>query len=79
MEAALNTVEFDRREMNSGGTPRGLTQMFAAMATWIYGGDPWWPLAYAAPLESVKRQAQAGPYFEGMIRSLFLDTRTGRR
>ena len=73
VEAALNTIEFDRREMNSGGTPRGLTQMFAALTTWTYGGDPWWPLAYAAPLESIKAKAQAGPYFEGMIRRLFVD------
>ena len=73
VEAALNTVEFDRREMNSGGTPRGLTQMFSALTTWTYGGDPWWPLAYAAPLEAIKSRAQAGPYFEGMIRSLFVD------
>ena len=73
VEAALNTVEFDRREMNSGGTPRGLTQMFSALTTWIYGGNPWGPLAFAAPLESVKSQAQSGPYFEGMIRRLLVD------
>ena len=73
LEAALNTIEFDKREMNSGGTPRGLTQMFSALTTWTYGGDPWWPLAYAAPLEAIKNQVQAGPYFEGMIRSLFVD------
>ena len=73
IEAALNTVEFDKREMNSGGTPRGLTQMFAALTTWTYGGDPWWPLAYAAPLEKVKTAASSGPFFEGMIQSLFVD------
>ena len=73
VEAALNTVEFDKREMNSGGTPRGLTQMFSALTTWVYGGDPWWPLAFDAPLAEIKRQVQAGPYFEGMIRRLFLD------
>ena len=73
VEAALNTIEFDKREMNSGGTPRGLTQMFSALTTWTYGGDPWWPLAYAAPLETIKASASAGPYFEGMIRRLFVD------
>lgn len=73
VEAALNTIEFDRREMNSGGTPRGLTQMFSALTTWTYGGDPWWPLAYSAPLEAIKSRAASGPYFEGMIRRLFVD------
>ena len=73
VEAALNTVEFDRREMNSGGTPRGLALMFSALTTWTYGSDPWGPLAFAAPLESVKAQAQSGPYFEGMIRRLLVD------
>ncbi len=73
VEAALNTVEFERREMNSGGTPRGLAWMFSALTTWTYSGDPWWPLAFAAPLEAIKSQAQAGLYFEGMIRLLLID------
>lgn len=73
VEAALNTVEFDRREMNTGGTPRGLAMMFSALTTWTYGGDPWGPLAFAAPLESIKSQSQVGGYFEGLIRHFLLD------
>ena len=73
VKAALNTTEFRLREMNSGSLPRGLAQMFAALTTWTYGGDPWGPLAFAAPLEAVKAHAQAGPYFERLIRHWLLD------
>ena len=73
VEAALNTTEFRLREMNSGSLPRGLAQMFAALTTWTYGGDPWEALAFAAPLEAVKAHVQAGPYFEGSIRRWLLD------
>jgi Zn-dependent M16 (insulinase) family peptidase len=73
VEAALNTIEFGRREMNSGSQPRGLSQMASAMTTWIYGGDPWGPLAFAAPLEAVKAKALAGPYFEGLIQRFLLE------
>ena len=73
VEAALNTTEFRLREMNSGSLPRGLAQMFAALTTWTYGGDPGQALAFAAPLDAVKAQVQAGPYFEELIRHWLLD------
>ena len=46
VEAAVNSVEFDLRENNSGRFPRGLAAMIRSLATWLYDGDPIAPLAW---------------------------------
>jgi len=74
IEAALNTVEFQLRENNTGSYPRGLSLMLRALSTWLYDGDPLEPLAFEAPLAAIKRRLQENPrYFEGLIQRLILD------
>ena len=38
--AALNTVEFNLREQNTGAYPRGLVNMINALETWLYERPP---------------------------------------
>jgi len=72
-EAALNTIEFNLRENNTGSFPRGLSLMLRSLTTWLYDGDPMVLLAFEKPLEAVKRKARSEKgFFEGMIRRLFL-------
>ncbi|MCC7451830.1 MAG: insulinase family protein [Anaerolineae bacterium] len=74
MEAALNTIEFRRRENNTGGMPRGLMLMFRALSTWVYGGDPAQPLAFEVPLNEIKARIQTDTrYFENLIATYFLN------
>jgi presequence protease len=74
VEASMNTVEFQLREFNTGGYPRGLLIAIRAMSTWLYGGDPVAPLAFTDALENVKAQLEARePYFENLIRAYLLD------
>ncbi|MGE4290919.1 MAG: insulinase family protein [Desulfovibrio sp.] len=74
VEAALNSEEFDLRENNTGNYPRGLSAMFRALSTWLYGGDPVDLLAFEGPLLRLKGRIAAGePVFEELIRKLFLD------
>lgn len=74
IEASLNTVEFRLREKNTGSYPRGLSLMFGALTTWLHGGDPLAPLAYEAPLATVKERAHSQPrYFEKLITRHLLD------
>jgi presequence protease len=74
--ASLNTVEFQLREYNTGSFPRGIAMMFSSLTTWLYGGDPFAPLAFAAPLAAIKEKVEAGqPYFEGLIRGYLLENR----
>ena len=74
VEAALNTVEFDLRENNTGRFPRGLSMMLASLTNWLYDADPFEPLAFEAPLAALKARLDAGePVFQKLIRTHLLD------
>ena len=74
VEAALNSLEFMLRENNTGSFPRGLSAMFRSLADWLYDGDAFAPLAWEAPLASIKARLAAGePVFENAIRRWFLE------
>jgi Zn-dependent M16 (insulinase) family peptidase len=73
IEAVLNTVEFRLRELNTGGTPRGLALMLASLQTWLHGGDPLSPLRFEAPLAELKARLAAGErVFEELITAQLL-------
>lgn len=74
VEAAVNSVEFDLRENNSGRFPRGLAAMLRSLTTWLYDGDPLAPLAWEEPLARLKaRLARGERLFENAISRWFLD------
>jgi presequence protease len=74
IEAALNSVEFDLRENNTGSYPRGLVVFFEALSTWLYDADPLMLLPFEGPLSRLKaRLAASEPVFEDLIRSQFLN------
>ncbi len=66
--AALNTIEFNLRENNTGAYPRGLSLMLRSLAYWNYDKDPLAPLRFEKPLQEIKERLASGqPYFEHMI------------
>jgi presequence protease len=68
IEAVMNTTEFRMREMNTGGTPRGLVMMLWSLSTWLHNGDPLEPLRFEAPLSALKTRLAAGErMFESLI------------
>ena len=74
IESAYNTFEFSLRENNTGSTPRGLSTMFRALRTWLYGGDPLAPLAFEASLAAVRAQLDNNPtYLQQLIRVHLLE------
>jgi Zn-dependent M16 (insulinase) family peptidase len=74
LAAALNTVEFRLRENNTGRFPRGLSLMLRSLRSWLYGGNPFAPLAFEAPLNAIKAQASDGvAFFENLIQEHFID------
>jgi presequence protease len=73
VEASMNTVEFEMRELNTGRFPRGLALMIGLLPTWIHGGDPMDAVAFEAPLQHIKDQLKKDGYFESMIGQMFLD------
>ena len=73
IEAAVNTFEFDLRENNSGGFPRGLSLMLKSLNAWNYDADPLELIAFEGPLQAVKAHAQENGYFEGLIRTYYIE------
>jgi Zn-dependent M16 (insulinase) family peptidase len=74
VEAALNTVEFQLRESNTGTFPRGISFMLRALRSWLHGGDPVSELAFNDPLAAVKTKvADGGRYFERLLKHQFVD------
>lgn len=74
VEAAVNCVEFDLRENNTGRFPRGLSLWLRSLTSWLYDGDPLEAAGFEAPLAAVKEKLDAGvPLFQDLIREHFLD------
>jgi presequence protease len=74
VEASLNTIEFQLRENNFGSFPRGIAAMLRSLKTWLYDRDPLAPLAFEAPLRSLKTRIAGGePYFEDLIARNLVD------
>ncbi len=74
IEASLNTVEFNLREANFGGFPRGIAYLIQSLQYWLYGGDPLAPLAFEAPLRALKEKlASSEDPFRQMLREMFVE------
>jgi Zn-dependent M16 (insulinase) family peptidase len=72
--AAMNTLEFELRENNTGSFPRGIALMLRSFTTWLYDDDPFKLLAFEAPLEAIKaRLANDNRYFEKLIQTQLLE------
>lgn len=61
--AAVNTIEFHLREMNTGSFPRGLSLMFSSLSNWLYDRDPFAPLQFEAPLKEIKDSIAKDPSY----------------
>ncbi len=71
--AALNTIEFRMRELNTGSFPRGLSLLYGTLPSWLYGGDPIDALAFEKPFVALKKDIQKGiPVFETLIQTYLL-------
>lgn len=72
--AAINTIEFQLRENNTGSFPRGIALMLRALTTWLHDDDPLKLLAFEAPLQAIKaRLANDNRYFDKLIQDCLLD------
>ena len=72
IESSINVFEFQLREANYEGLPKGLVYNMKVMDSWLYDGDPLVHLAYESALAKVKT-ALTGRYFEDLIKWLFME------
>jgi presequence protease len=72
--AAINTLEFNLRENNTGSFPRGLALMLRTLSSWNYNRDPLALLAFEKPLNAVKARLEASqPYLEHLIEEYLIN------
>ncbi|XPV76333.1 MAG: insulinase family protein [Desulfovibrio sp.] len=74
IEAALNTVEFDLRENNTGSYPRGIMLYILALSSWLYDGDALELLPYEAHLSELRSRLDNGEkLFEELVEKHLLE------
>jgi len=74
IEAALNSLEFQLREFNTGGFPRGLSYMLGSMNNWLYDRDPLDALRFEKPLAELRSRISKGePVFQDLIKKLLIN------
>ncbi len=72
--SAISSLEFSLRENNTGNFPRGLSAMIQCLTTWLYGEDPFLPLAWEKPLAQIKKRLASGEkVFENLIKDFLLN------
>lgn len=72
IEAAINKIEFELREAEGRGMPKGLLYGIRCMDSWLYGADPSIHLEYEPVLKEIK-SALTTDYFERLIEKYLLN------
>ncbi|AKA71691.1 insulinase family protein [Clostridium scatologenes] len=76
IEASINIKEFQLREADYQGYPKGLIYSMKAMDSWLYDEKPWIHLAYEDTLNKIKTSLQTR-YFEDIIEKYILKNNHG--
>ncbi len=71
--ATLNKEEFNAKELDFGGTPRGLVFALTAFDPWLYGGDIAESFNNDEIFSFLRENLDKG-YFEGLIKDVILDS-----
>jgi hypothetical protein len=74
LNAAINKIEFNMRERNTGPYPRGLVTALQVIPTWLHGGNPLDAMEFEDTLAEIKDSYDDNPaYFENLIGEYLLD------
>jgi len=73
--SSLNTIEFQMREFNTGGFPKGLAWMLGSMSHWIYDNSPTEALKFEKPLAELKEMiaTSGSKVFQDLIKKYLLE------
>ena len=74
LRAAINTFEFNFREANYGGFPKGLDYAITMLGSWLYDdNDAFSYMHTLADIEELKAKIGTG-YYEGLIKKYVLES-----
>lgn len=72
IEASINIKEFELREADFRGYPKGLIYNIKCMDSWLYDSDPLLHLAFESTIGKIRDEARNG-YFERLIKKYLLE------
>ena len=72
IEASINKLEFQLREGDFEGYPKGLIYYMRVMESWLYGGNPFTHLQYDEAFKNIKKGLTTD-YFEKLIEKYLLN------
>lgn len=72
VEASINIKEFQLREAEFRGYPKGLIYNIKCLDSWLYDHEPFMHLEYEAALDKIK-SALTNNYFEGLINKYLIE------
>lgn len=72
--AAMNSIEFELREVHEGKNPLGISVFLEILTKWNYDQNPFLALEYEAALNDLKREIErnGSKYFLNMVEKFFL-------
>jgi Zn-dependent M16 (insulinase) family peptidase len=73
IDGVIHRLEFEKRERSNAGFPYSLKVLFAGVAAYNYGGDPYSSLNFDADLARLHKELNEGRWFENLIRAEMLD------
>jgi hypothetical protein len=73
IEGAIHQLEFRQKEITNSPYPYGLKLLMRFCGSWFHGGDPVRHLQLDEDLSRLRREMAAGGFFEGRIKTYFLD------
>lgn len=73
IEGAIHRYEFGHREVSGDSYPYALLLCMRMLGPWMHCGDALSGLRIGEHLERLRRELDAGPFFENLIRRHFLD------
>ncbi len=73
IEATLHRLEFSTKEVTGDQYPYPLVLLMRLLSPWIHGGNPVDALRFDDLLTRLRKELEAGPYFENLIRRYLLD------
>lgn len=76
IQAAVNSKEFNLREADARGYPKGLIYAIKSMSSWLYDNNPLIHLQYESTLEKIKDSFNSS-YFENLINQHLLKNNHG--
>src|SRR5579872_4094637 len=73
IDGVIHRLEIEKRGRSNAGFPYALKLMFATLAPYSYGGDPYSALNFDADLARLERERGEGRWLENLIRAELLD------